>query len=200
MDHKSFLPFMAAVFALMISLSGCSLPFSSHKEAPPPTVSDDPGLRTGTQNVITKIKNKQFLAAQANQECVICFLGVRNLRGEDIPELSSAVRRQFQQATAYRLLTDETIEAGLKKSDVKRNDIFIPAEREKLTAALETPFQYILSGRVVRSENQKISGGPQVETVVFELYSVSENSSSSVQNELAACYIKEKNKKFLGLF
>ena len=189
------------IFAAFLCL-GCS--FGSPKKAdylPPAAPNADGGLQKATRQVVAKLKNDALLNDRQGGSFEICFLGVQGKDAEPIPALSESVRRQITEAGSFRLLDNAAIEEGLKSSGVKRNDIYIPENREKLTAALGRSFDYILSGRVISTPASQAGGALPAESVIFELYSVRENATARVQQELSACYLPiEKQGKFLGLF
>lgn len=182
-------------------LGGCS--FGSKKADYLPSASpySDGGLQNASRQIIAKLKNDALLNGRKNGAFEICFLGIQGPDGEPIAELGESVRRQIAAAGSFALLDEAAIEKGLKESGVKRNDIYIPENREKLTASLGQSFDYILSGRVISTTASQAGAGLPAETVIFELYSVRENSTARVQHELSACYLPPpKESKFLGLF
>ena len=181
-------------------LGGCS--FNSKKSDYLPNASpySDGGLQNATRQIIAKLKNDALLNGRKGSAFEICFLGIQGPDGEPIAELGESVRRQIVAAGSFALLDDAAIEKGLKESGVKRNDIYIPENREKLTASLGR-FDYILSGRVISTTASQSGAALPTETVIFELYSVQDNSTARVQHDLSACYLPPpKKSKFLGLF
>lgn len=201
-EKKRFLPesTLIALALFLFALSGCSV-FSPKKEEPSVSISgNDAGLNGAVDGLLVKMRNIDFLQARGPGTRKICFLGVRDVYGHEIPELSESVRRRFAASPTYQFLDDATLEAGLEKSDVKKNDMFIPQEREKLTQALGTELDYFLSARIVRTgEAQK--GIPAAESILMELYSVSENTTVRVQRDLNGIYsVAEAKKRVLGIF
>lgn len=202
--REKFYPSRFVSVAALVILSatvGCSLFSSKKSEQPAPSVSgNDAGLNAAVDGMVVKMRNAEFLEARPGAERKICFLGVRDIYGNEIPELSESVRRRFGSQTSYHFVDDATIDAGLEKSGVKRNDLFIPEEREKLTAALGIQLDYLLSARIVQTGDAK-HNVPSAESVLFELYSVSENTTVRVQRDLNGIYsVAEAKKKFLGVF
>lgn len=182
--------------------SGCSPSWMGKKKPEErPVAVEDPGLTEATQKIIARLNNTEFLSGRKDQPCEICFLGVQNDAGEAIPELGEAVRRQFREkAPNYSLLDDVLLEDALKKSDVKRNNVYIPAEREKLTKTLNRPFRYILSARVVSLGATKTDLPMTGDILHFELVSLDDNHTERVQKELTAFYNEKTRKKVFGIF
>lgn len=191
---------LVALTLFLAVICGCSV-FSPKKEDLPVSVAgNDAGLNAAVDGLLVKMRNTDFLQARGQGGRKICFLGVRDVYGHEIPELSASVRRRFAASPSYQFLDDATLDAGLKKSDVKKNDVFIPEEREKLTQALGTELDYFLSARIIRTGDAK-KGVPAAESVMLELYSVSENTTVRVQRDLNGIYsVAEAKKKVLGIF
>lgn len=176
-----------------------------NKETSPDLIGpvDDHGLQKVTKQLIVKVNNMEFLREdkKENPECVICFLGIYNMQGEEIPGLTEAVKRQFYETTSYRFIEKSEIERGLEVSKIKRNDIFIPEERDKFVAALDRPFQYFLSGQVVSSPIQDpVPGQLAGDNIVLDLVSVRDDAKAIVQDRLASLYNDAPRKKVWGLF
>ncbi len=188
---------------VIFSILGCS-PFSSMKQEQnpyPAGIANDAGLVEGVHGVVVKLKNEELLSGKESGHSQICFLGINDTHGQEVPELSEEVRSYFRNKTQYTLVEQSRIDAALERSGVKRNDMFIPEERQKWISALETDFDYILSAYIVQTGNPD-RGVPASETVNFEIYNVKDNSISRVRNQLRGIYsmADAKKKKFLGIF
>ncbi len=82
-----------------------------------------------------------------NKEPTICFLGVSGKApGAPASAFSAATRRQFESRSSFRTLEKSAVESALKESDVRANNLFIPAERKKFVAALGEPVDFLLTG------------------------------------------------------
>ncbi len=202
LSRRSFLG--ATVSSSLFLLCGCSLTGKKH-DSVPETVApvDDYGLRSTTKKLIVKINNSEFLRADRKEhpECTICFLGVTNALGEQIPEINEAVRAQFRDTTSYRLVPEEEIENAVKKAEIKKNDIFIPEERKKFIAALDSPFRYLLSGQVISVSGESAEPGkPFGDQIIFDLVNSEDDEQATVQDRLASFYNEPQHKGVLGLF
>ena len=197
--------FVGLSFSSMIILfCGCSLTGKKHDkviEAASPT--DDYGLRQTTKKLIVKIDNMEYLREdkKENPESTICFLGITDPRGNQIPEINEAVRAQFRESTSYRLVAEDEIERAIKKAEIKRNDIFIPEERKKFASALDTSYRYLLSGQVIsipREANEM--GKPFGDQIVFDLVNAKDDEKVIIQDRLASFYAEAPRNKVMGLF
>ena len=167
------------------------------------TPADDYGLREATKKLIVKIDNMEFLREdkKKNPESAICFLGITDSSGNQIPEINEAVRLQFRESTSYRLVTEDEIERAVKKAEIKRNDIYIPEERKKFTAALDSSYRYLLSGQVISVPKESGEPGkPFGDQIIFDLVNTKDDEQAIVQDRLASFYSDIQRKKTLGLF
>lgn len=201
-NRRLFLHF--TIFSFVALFTGCSLTGAKRNKTPELVKPvDDYGLRETTKKLIVKIDNMEFLREDRKEhpECAICFLGITNPNGSQIPEINEAVRVQFRESTSYRLVTEEEIEEAVKKSGINRNDIFIPEERKKFTDALDTSYRYLLSGQVISvpkeaSEPDKPFG----DQIIFDLVNAKDDEQAIVKDRLASFYSESPQKKKLGLF
>ncbi len=191
------------VFLLTFSaMVGCSLTKSEKGPAFDPNVPvEDYGLQRATEQLIVKMDNIEYLRPNKRdgEDRVICFAGVQNLNGEELPGISEAIRRQIEKTTPYRFLSDAEIERALEKSKVKKNDILIPEDREKFVRAVDRPFQYLLTAQVVNAPEAEMSqgdlGGDQI---VFNLVSLdNEEDKAIIQSRLASVYNESRKR---GIF
>lgn len=178
-------------------MSGCSLT-RGHKSDLPAAPVDDYGLRKATKQLIVKIDNLEFLRddRKENPDCAICFIGVTNSDGEQVPEINEAVRRQFKESTSYVLIDEEAINAAAKKAGIKKNDVFIPDERKKFTEELDRPFRYLLTGQIVSVPIETAEPGKPIgDQVVFNLVGSKDEDHTIVQDRLAAFYNEDSRKR-----
>ena len=196
------------VFLLaMMLIAGCSA-FSSKKTSQITEFSDtaaggnpDAGLTEVTRSVIVKMRNNDLLTPGQPVNRRICFLGVNGADGQELPELSREVRKQFRESTTYSFIDDASLKRALEKSGVKRNDMFIPDKRQLWIDALGEDFDYIISAHIVRTGDPS-HGDPAQEVVNFEVYSMDENTASHTQGPLRGVYSMASTgrKKVLGIF
>ena len=198
--------FLSAVFLFFpFCFTGCSVTGAKKKESEPLSVKpvDDHGLRNSTKKVIVKINNMEYLRSdrKENSDCTICFLGITDSSGHQIPEINEAIRAQFHESTSYSLISEKEIDQAVEKAEVKRNDIFIPEERKKFTQALDRPFRYFLSGQVMSIPSGDIAPGELAgDQIVFDLVNSEDNEQAIVQDKLASIYNDPPHKKVMGLF
>lgn len=202
LDRRRF--FRLTISSSLVLFSGCSITGDKRNQARE-SVSpvDDYGLRETTKKLIVKIDNMEFLRKdrKENPECTICFLGITNSGGSQIPEINEAVRAQFRESTSYRLITEDEIEQAVKNAKIKRNDIFIPEERKKFSDALDRPYRYLLSGQVFPVPNETSEPGKPIgDQIIFDLVNTEDDEQTVVQDRLASFYAETPRKKVMGLF
>ena len=201
-DHR--LSLCLAVLLFLALFAGCSLTGGKRDAGSlDVTPADDYGLREATKKLIVKIDNMEFLREdkRENPESAICFLGITDSNGKQIPEINEAVRIQFRESTSYRLVTEDEIERAVKKAEIKRNDIYIPEERKKFTAALNTSYRYLLSGQVISVPKESSEPGkPFGDQIIFDLVNTKDDEQSIVQDRLASFYSEIQRKTTMGLF
>ena len=198
--------FLGVVPLFCFSLfSGCSMTGFKKNDSNSLSVKpvDDYGLRNSTKKVIVKIDNMEYLRSdrKENPDCAICFLGVTDSSGHQIPEINEAIRSQFRESTSYILISDGEIEQAVRKADIKRNDVFIPEERKKFVKSLDRPFRYFLSGQVMSVPNGNHESGELAgDQIIFDLVNSTDNEQAVVQDRLASIYSDNPRKKVMGLF
>ena len=105
-----------------------------------------PAVEKATADALQELQRLTVL--NGKQNATLCFLGVSG-KG-DLGGLSEAARQQIETSSSFRLLEKSAVQAALKESDVRANNLFIPAERKKFVAALGEPVDYLLAGYVER--------------------------------------------------
>lgn len=105
-----------------------------------------PAVEKATSEALQELQRLTVLNGKSN--ATLCFLGVSG-KGE-LGGLSEAARQQIETSSSFRLLEKSAVQAALKESDVRANNLFIPAERKKFVAALGEPVDYLLAGYVER--------------------------------------------------
>lgn len=103
-----------------------------------------PAVEKATSDALQELQRLTVL--NGKQNATLCFLGVSG-KGE-LGGLSEAARQQIETGSSFRLLEKSAVQAALKESDVRANNLFIPAERKKFVAALGEPVDYLLAGYV----------------------------------------------------
>ena len=103
-----------------------------------------PAVEKATSEALQELQRLTVL--NGKQNATLCFLGVSG-KG-DQSGLSEAARQQIETGSSFRLLEKSAVQAALKESDVRANNLFIPAERKKFVAALGEPVDYLLAGYV----------------------------------------------------
>ncbi|MBP3556784.1 MAG: hypothetical protein J6K20_03650 [Thermoguttaceae bacterium] len=103
-----------------------------------------PAVEKATSEALQELQRLTVL--NGKQNATLCFLGVSG-KG-DLGGLSEAARQQIETSSSFRLLEKSAVQAALKESDVRANNLFIPAERKKFVAALGEPVDYLLAGYV----------------------------------------------------
>ena len=105
-----------------------------------------PAVEKATSDALQELQRLTVL--NGKQNATLCFLGVSG-KG-DLGGLSEAARQQIETSSSFRLLEKSAVQAALKESDVRANNLFIPTERKKFVAALGEPVDYLLAGYVER--------------------------------------------------
>ena len=103
-----------------------------------------PAVEKATSEALQELQRLTVL--NGKQNATLCFLGVSG-KG-DLGGLSEAARQQIETSSSFRLLEKSAVQAALKESNVRANNLFIPAERKKFVAALGEPVDYLLAGYV----------------------------------------------------
>lgn len=103
-----------------------------------------PAVEQATSEALQELQRLTVLNGKPN--ATLCFLGVSG-KG-DLGGLSEAARQQIETSSSFRLLEKSAVQAALKESDVRANNLFIPTERKKFVDALGEPVDYLLAGYV----------------------------------------------------
>lgn len=135
----------AVVFIFGVLLSslfvGC---FGGKNDGENVAAVSSPAVEKATSEALQELQRLTVL--NGKQNATLCFLGVSG-KG-DQSGLSEAARQQIETGSSFRLLEKSAVQAALKESDVRANNLFIPAERKKFVAALGEPVDYLLAGYV----------------------------------------------------
>ncbi|MBQ7814083.1 MAG: hypothetical protein IJ387_06270 [Thermoguttaceae bacterium] len=131
---------------LLVALSstffvGC---FGGKSDSEAVAAVSSPAVEKTTSEALQELQRLTVL--NGKQNATLCFLGVSG-KG-DQSGLSEAARQQIETGSSFRLLEKSAVQAALKESDVRANNLFIPAERKKFVAALGEPVDYLLAGYV----------------------------------------------------
>lgn len=85
----------------------------------------------------------------------VCFIGVENASAEEIGDFRDQIYEQIDAsisgAQMYSLVSRRFVEAGLRQTRLHPQDLFIPANRQSFSAAmeqLEAPFDYLLFAKI----------------------------------------------------
>lgn len=137
-----------AAFCFLIALVstafvGC---FGGKSDSEAVAAVSSPAVEKATADALQELQRLTVL--NGKQNATLCFLGVSG-KG-DLGGLSEAARQQIETSSSFRLLEKSAVQAALKESDVRANNLFIPAERKKFVAALGEPVDYLLAGYVER--------------------------------------------------
>ena len=134
--------FLLAVFFSTLFV-GC---FSGKNDGENVAAVSSPAVEKATSDALQELQRLTVL--NGKQNATLCFLGVSG-KG-DLGGLSEAARQQIETSSSFRLLEKSAVQAALKESDVRANNLFIPTERKKFVAALGEPVDYLLAGYVER--------------------------------------------------
>ena len=131
------------IFGVLLSslLVGC---FGGKNDGENVAAVSSPAVEKATSEALQELQRLTVL--NGKQNATLCFLGVSG-KG-DQSGLSEAARQQIETGSSFRLLEKSAVQAALKESDVRANNLFIPAERKKFVAALGEPVDYLLAGYV----------------------------------------------------
>ncbi len=147
------------------TLAGC---FGGKNDGENAVAVSSPAVEKATSSALQELQRLTVL--NGKQNATLCFLGVSG-KG-DLGGLSEAARQQIEASSSFRLLEKSVVQAALKESDVRANNLFIPTERKKFVAALGEPVDYLLAGYVevgaVPTENAESSGNSK-KTKIFKL-------------------------------
>ena len=138
----------AAVFCFLVALASTTLVgcFGGKNDSNAVAAVSSPAVEKATSDALQELQRLTVL--NGKQNATLCFLGVSG-KG-DLGGLSEAARQQIETSSSFRLLEKSAVQAALKESDVRANNLFIPAERKKFVAALGEPVDYLLAGYVER--------------------------------------------------
>ncbi|MDO5309224.1 MAG: hypothetical protein Q4G03_06995 [Planctomycetia bacterium] len=138
-----------------------------------------------TSKVIREIQQRSTLSGEGTP--TLCFLGVS---GDGAESLSTSTRTALEASSAFRLLDKSVVQAALKDSGVRANNVFIPAERKKLVDALGEPIDYLLAGYVESvsqdsdEDDEKSKGAANKLIYRLELVNIETNVKSEFTAEL----------------
>ncbi len=133
--------FLVALFSTLFV--GC---FGGKNDGENVAAVSSPAVEKATSEALQELQRLTVL--NGKQNATLCFLGVSG-KG-DLGGLSEAARQQIETSSSFRLLEKSAVQTALKESDVRANNLFIPAERKKFIAALGEPVDYLLAGYVER--------------------------------------------------
>lgn len=171
------------LFAVLFStlFVGC---FGGKNDSENVAAVSSPAVEKATANALQELQRLTVL--NGKQNATLCFLGVSG-KG-DLGGLSEAARQQIETSSSFRLLEKSAVQAALKESDVRANNLFIPTERKKFVAALGEPVDYLLAGYVERgtvppvdanntdaSNADASENGPKVKVFKLELVELETN-------------------------
>ncbi|MBR4834757.1 MAG: hypothetical protein IKU86_10580 [Thermoguttaceae bacterium] len=137
--RRAALFLFAGLFATTIA--GC---FGGSKDGEDVVAVSSPAVEKATSDALQELQRLTVLNGKEN--ATLCFLGVSG-KG-DLGGLSEAARQQIETSSSFRLLEKSAVQAALKESDVRANNLFIPTERKKFVDALGEPVDYLLAGYV----------------------------------------------------
>lgn len=141
-SKRRVVAFCLLLAALSSTLSvGC---FGGKNDSEAVAAVSSPAVEKATSEALQELQRLTVL--NGKQNATLCFLGVSG-KG-DQSGLSEAARQQIETGSSFRLLEKSAVQAALKESDVRANNLFIPAERKKFVAALGEPVDYLLAGYV----------------------------------------------------
>ena len=130
-------------FAVLFStfFAGC---FGGKSDSENVAAVSSPAVEKATADALQELQRLTVL--NGKQNATLCFLGVSGQGA--LGGLSEATRQQIETSSSFRLLEKSAVQAALKESDVRANNLFIPTERKKFVAALGEPVDYLLAGYV----------------------------------------------------
>lgn len=136
---------LLGAFSVLLSTAfvGC---FGGKSDSDEIAAVSSPAVEKATSEALQELQRLTVLNGKPN--ATLCFLGVSG-KG-DQSGLSEAARRQIETSSSFRLLEKSAVQAALKESDVRANNLFIPTERKKFVDALGEPVDYLLAGYVER--------------------------------------------------
>ncbi|MBR5243294.1 MAG: hypothetical protein IKW13_03595 [Thermoguttaceae bacterium] len=142
-SQRRAVAFFFLVALVSTALVGC---FGGKGDSDAVAAVSSPAVEKATSEALQELQRLTVLNGKPN--ATLCFLGVSG-QG-DLGGLSEAARQQIETSSSFRLLEKSAVQAALKESDVRANNLFIPAERKKFVAALGEPVDYLLAGYVER--------------------------------------------------
>lgn len=113
----------------------------------------------------------------SDKKITVCFIGVTG--GPNAGSLSESTRERLESGS-FRLLEKSDVQAALKESGVRANDVFIPRERRKFVEALGEDVDFLLAGYIERAKDEDDEERSKGKRMVYklELVNVETNQKS----------------------
>lgn len=129
----------------------------------------------------------------------ICFVGVENKSAEDIGDFREQIYQKIDtciaQSEMFDVIHKRYVEAGLKKCQLRPDDLFIPSNRRQFAAAmeqLEQPFDYLMYATVTSGTTHSNKDYQRDYLLTLELIDMDSGRSDKESAEIRKGYTKSR--------
>jgi hypothetical protein len=143
---------------------------------------------SGTQSVSTEFEKKR-----------ICFAGVENRSAEEIGDFKEQIYdhidTMISQSDSFEPVHRRYIDAGMVKSGLRPDDIFVPSNQRKFTEAMERinqPFDYMLYAKITTGTTKSNKDTQRDYELVLELIDIHSGDFQKETASLRKGYHKSK--------
>ena len=132
----------------------------------------------------------------------ICFVGVENKSTEELGDYREQLYEQIDsiinESKTFGVVNRRFVEAGLKTTGLRPDDLFVPNNRRNFVAAmeqLEQPFDYLLFAKVTSGTTENNGDYQRDYLMTLELVNVTSGDFDKESAELRKGYHKSKLSK-----
>ena len=132
----------------------------------------------------------------------ICFVGVENKSQEELGDYREQLYEQIDtiinESKTFGVVNRKYVEAGLRTSGIRPDDLFVPNNRRKFVTAMEQieqPFDYLLFAKVTSGTTDNNGDYQRDYLLTLELVNVATGDFAKESAELRKGYHKSKLSK-----
>jgi hypothetical protein len=132
----------------------------------------------------------------------ICFVGVENKSQEELGDYREQLYEQIDtiinESKTFAVVNRRFVEAGLRQSGLRPDDLFVPNNRRNFVAVmeqLEQPFDYVLFAKVTSGTTDNNGDYQRDYLLTLELVNVTTGDFTKESAELRKGYHKSKLSK-----
>ncbi|MBT5021026.1 penicillin-binding protein activator LpoB [Planctomicrobium sp.] len=123
-----------------------------------PLIDEAVGRLTGRQ--VQEIQQTSAMGMPAGKKR-ICFIGVENKSAEEIGDFKEQIEEHIEtllsQSEMFSMISGRYVEAGLRESRIRADELFIPNYQQMFTATMQKmnqPFDYMLFAKITSGTTQ----------------------------------------------